>query len=266
MNGLMEQILRRLYREKMVLSLSSVLGFLLVWYAVSDLFHLMPPIILPSPEKVFFTIYEKISVPVGEEKLFGHMAISLLRILVGTGIALGLAIPLGILMGWFEDLDAVMTPIFEILRPIPPIAWIPLAILWFGIGLASKVFIIATGVFFPTLVNTYLGVKFTDPLLIKAAQTLGAKDKNILWEVIVPASIPLIVAGVRIGVGLGMMCLVAAEMVAASSGLGYLIMLGGDDLKPELSILGMILIGLIGLIADRIILAVERKVIYWKKE
>jgi NitT/TauT family transport system permease protein len=266
MNGLMEQILRRLYREKMVLSLSSVLGFLLVWYAVSDLFHLMPPIILPSPEKVFFTIYEKISVPVGEEKLFGHMAISLLRILVGTGIALGLAIPLGILMGWFEDLDAVMTPIFEILRPIPPIAWIPLAILWFGIGLASKVFIIATGVFFPTLVNTYLGVKFTDPLLIKAAQTLGAKDKNILWEVIVPASIPLIVAGVRIGVGLGMMCLVAAEMVAASSGLGYLIMLGGDDLKPELSILGMILIGLIGLIADRVILAVERKVIYWEKE
>jgi NitT/TauT family transport system permease protein len=266
MNGLMEQILRRLYREKMVLSLSSVLGFLLVWYAVSDLFHLMPPIILPSPEKVFFTIYEKISVPVGEEKLFGHMAISLLRILVGTGIALGLAIPLGILMGWFEDLDAVMTPIFEILRPIPPIAWIPLAILWFGIGLASKVFIIATGVFFPTLVNTYLGVKFTDPLLIKAAQTLGAKDKNILWEVIVPASIPLIVAGVRIGVGLGMMCLVAAELVAASSGLGYLIMLGGDDLKPELSILGMILIGLIGLMADRMILAVERKVTYWKKE
>jgi NitT/TauT family transport system permease protein len=266
MNGLMEQILRRLYREKMVLSLSSVLGFLLVWYAVSDLFHLMPPIILPSPEKVFFTIYEKISVPVGEEKLFGHMAVSLVRILVGTGIALGLAIPLGILMGWFEDLDAVMTPIFEILRPIPPIAWIPLAILWFGIGLASKVFIIAIGVFFPTLVNTYLGVKFTDPLLIQAAQTLGAKDKNILWEVILPASIPLIVAGVRIGVGLGMMCLVAAELVAASSGLGYLIMLGGDDLKPELSILGMILIGLIGLIADRIILAVERKVIYWKKE
>jgi NitT/TauT family transport system permease protein len=266
MNGLMEQILERLYREKMVLSLSSVLGFLLAWYAITDLFPLMPPIVLPSPEKVFFTIYEKISVPVGEERLFGHLAVSLVRILVGTGIALGLAIPLGILMGWFKDLDAVVSPIFEILRPIPPIAWIPLAILWFGIGLASKVFIIAIGVFFPTLVNTYLGVKFTDPLLIKAAQTLGAKDKNILWEVIIPASIPLIVAGVRIGVGLGMMCLVAAELVAASSGLGYLIMLGGDDLKPELSILGMILIGLIGLMADRMILAVERKVTYWKKE
>ncbi len=266
MSRLAQSFLERIYQEKVILSLSSVLGFLLAWYAVTDLFRLMPPIVLPSPEKVFYTIYEKIFVPVGQEKLFGHIGVSLVRILVGTSIALGLAIPLGVLMGWFEDLDAAVAPIFEILRPIPPIAWIPLAILWFGIGLASKVFIIAIGVFFPTLINTYLGVKFTDPLLIKAAQTLGAKDKNILWEVIVPASVPLIVAGVRIGVGLGMMCLVAAELVAASSGLGYLIMLGGDDLKPELSITGMILIGLIGLIADRVILAIERKVIYWKKE
>ncbi len=261
-----DRILDRIYQEKVVLSLSSILGFLLVWYAVTDVLRLMPALVLPSPEKVFFAVYEKIFVPVGEEKLLGHIGVSLVRILVGTSIALGLAIPLGILMGWFEDLDAVASPLLEILRPIPPIAWIPLAILWFGIGLGSKVFIIAIGVFFPTLINTYMGVKFTDPLLIKAAQTLGAKDKNILWEVIVPASVPLIIAGVRIGVGLGMMCLVAAELVAASSGLGYLIMLGGDDLKPELSITGMILIGLIGLIADRTILVVERRVTYWKKE
>jgi NitT/TauT family transport system permease protein len=266
MGSVGEKILDRIYQEKVVLSLTSILGFLLAWYAVTDVFVLMPAIVLPSPEKVFFTIYEKISVSVGEEKLLGHVGVSLVRILVGTSIALALAIPLGILIGWFEDLDALVTPIFEILRPIPPIAWIPLAILWFGIGLSSKVFIIAIGVFFPTLVNTYLVVKFTDPLLIKAAQTLGAKNKDILREVIVPASVPLIVAGVRIGVGLGMMCLVAAELVAASSGLGYLIMLGGDDLKPELSMTGMILIGLIGLIADRSILATERKVVYWKKE
>ena len=266
MGRLGETMLDRIYQEKLVLSLISILGFLLLWYAVTDLFGLMPAIILPSPEKVFFTIYEKILVPVGEEKLFGHVGVSLVRILVGTGIALGLAIPLGIHMGWYENLDAMASPIIEVLRPIPPIAWIPLAILWFGIGLGSKVFIIAIGVFFPTLINTYLGVKFVEPLLIKAAQTLGAKDKDILWEVIVPASVPLIVAGVRIGVGLGMMCLVAAELVAASSGLGYLIMLGGDDLKPELSITGMILIGILGLIADRMILGIERRVVFWKKE
>ncbi len=266
MDRLTGKIFDKIYQEKIVLSLSSVLGFLLLWYLVTDLLELMPAIILPSPEKVFFTIYEKILVPVGEEKLFGHVGVSLVRILVGTGIALGLAIPLGILMGWYENLDAMASPIIEVLRPIPPIAWIPLAILWFGIGLGSKVFIIAIGVFFPTLINTYLGVKFVEPLLIKAAQTLGAKDKDILWEVIVPASVPLIVAGVRIGVGLGMMCLVAAELVAASSGLGYLIMLGGDDLKPELSITGMILIGILGLIADRMILGIERRVVFWKKE
>jgi ABC-type nitrate/sulfonate/bicarbonate transport system permease component len=189
----------------------------------------------------------------------------LVRILVGVGIALFLAVPLGILMGWYEDLDSVAAPIVEILRPIPPIAWIPLAILWFGIGLGSKVFIIAIGAFFPALINTYIGVKLVDVLLIKAAKTLGAKDKDILWQVVLPASIPLIVAGIRISIGVGMMCLVAAELVAASSGLGYLIMLGGDDLKPEISIMGMILIGFLGLIADRIILAIERKVIYWKK-
>jgi NitT/TauT family transport system permease protein len=266
MDRFWESLGERIYREKIVLSISSVLGFLFLWYLMTDLFGFMPALVLPSPEKVFFTIYEKTLVPVGEEKLFGHIGVSLVRILVGVGIALGLAIPLGVLMGWYEDLDSVASPIIEVLRPIPPIAWIPLAILWFGIGLGSKVFIIAIGVFFPTLINTYIGVKFVDPLLIKAGQTLGAKDKDILWEVVVPASVPLIVAGVRIGVGLGMMCLVAAELVAASTGLGYLIMLGGDDLKPELSITGMILIGLLGLIADRVILGVERRVIYWKKE
>jgi NitT/TauT family transport system permease protein len=266
MGRFLENVRERIYQEKIVLSISSVLGFLFLWYLITDLFGLMPAIVLPSPEKVFFTIYEKVLVPVGEEKLFGHIGVSLVRILVGVGIALGLAIPLGILMGWYEDLDSLASPIIEVMRPIPPIAWIPLAILWFGIGLGSKVFIIAIGVFFPTLINTYIGVKFVDPLLIKAAQTLGARDKDILWEVVVPASVPLIVAGVRIGVGLGMMCLVAAELVAASSGLGFLIMLGGDDLKPELSITGMILIGILGLIADRVILGIERRVIYWKKE
>jgi NitT/TauT family transport system permease protein len=266
MDRFLENVRERIYQEKIVLSISSVLGFLFLWYMITDLSGLMPAIVLPSPEKVFFTIYEKVLVPVGEEKLFGHIGVSLVRILVGVGIALGLAIPLGILMGWYEDLDSLASPIIEVMRPIPPIAWIPLAILWFGIGLGSKVFIIAIGVFFPTLINTYIGVKFVDPLLIKAAQTLGARDKDILWEVVFPASVPLIVAGVRIGVGLGMMCLVAAELVAASSGLGFLIMLGGDDLKPELSITGMILIGILGLIADRVILGIERRVIYWKKE
>lgn len=266
MNRPGERLLDFIYQEEIFLSLSSILSFVLLWHVLTDLLGLFPPFILPSPEKVFFTIFEKITVPVGEQKLFGHLGISLVRILVGVGIALTLAIPLGILMGWYEDLDSVASPLVEILRPIPPIAWIPLAILWFGIGLGSKVFIIAIGAFFPALINTYIGVKFVDPLLIKAAKTLGAKDKDILWEVVLPASVPLIVAGIRISIGVGMMCLVAAELVAASSGLGYLIMLGGDDLKPELSILGMILIGALGLIADRFILAVERKVIYWKKE
>jgi NitT/TauT family transport system permease protein len=266
MNRWGERILDLLYEEKIVLSLSSILGFILLWHVLTDILGLFPPLFLPSPEKVFFTIYEKITVPVGQEKLFGHLGVSLVRISVGVGIALFLAVPMGILMGWYEDLDSVAAPLVEILRPIPPIAWIPLAILWFGIGLGSKVFIIAIGAFFPALINTYIGVKFVDVLLIKAAKTLGAKDRDILWEVVLPASIPLIVAGIRISIGVGMMCLVAAELVAASSGLGYLIMLGGDDLKPELSIMGMILIGLLGLVADRIILAIERKVIYWKKD
>jgi NitT/TauT family transport system permease protein len=266
MNRRGEKFFNLIYEEKIFLALSSILGFILLWHVATDLLGLFPPIILPSPEKVFFTIYEKFTVAVGEEKLLGHIGVSLVRILVGVGIALVLAVPLGILMGWYEDLDSVASPLIEVLRPIPPIAWIPLAILWFGIGLGSKVFIIAIGAFFPALINTYIGVKFVDPLLIKAAKTLGARDRDILWEVVLPASVPLIVAGVRIGVGVGLMCLVAAELVAASSGLGYLIMLGGDDLRPELSILGMIWIGILGLIADRVILAVERKAIYWKKE
>ncbi len=125
MNRWGERIFAFIYQEKIVLSLSSILGFILFWHVLTDVLGLFPPLFLPSPEKVFFTIYEKITVPVGEEKLFGHVGISLVRILVGVGIALALAVPLGILMGWYEDLDSVASPLIEVLRPIPPIAWIP---------------------------------------------------------------------------------------------------------------------------------------------
>src|SRR4029077_14124713 len=133
------------------------------------------------------------------------------------------AIPLGVAMGWWRLVYDQVNSIMGILRPIPPLAWIPLSILWFGIGDEQNEFIIFLGMFFPILVNTIVGVKNIDPNLVRAARSLGAPEHNVLTRIVLKGSLPQIITGVRIGLGVGWMALVAAELVGANSGLGFLI-------------------------------------------
>ena len=175
------------------------------------------------------------------------------------------AIPLGIAMGWWRRVNDQIDPIVEILRPIPPLAWIPLSILWFGVGDLQNQFIIFLGIFFPILLNTITGVRGVEPNLVRAARCLGADESAILWRVVLRAALPQIVTGVRIGLGVGWMALVAAEIVGANSGLGFMINDARTLLRTDIVIVGMIAIGLVGLALDLMIRELSRRALPWSR-
>lgn len=214
--------------------------------------------LLPPPTAIGKAAVELIA----SGELLMHLWQSLKRELIAFAFALA-AVPIGIAMGWSRRVHEQIDPIIEILRPIPPIAWIPLSILWLGIGNAQNQFIIFLGIFFPLLINTIQGVKNIEPNIVRAAQCLGASQWQILKRVVLPATLPQIFTGIRIGFGVGWMALVAAELVGASSGLGFLINDARSLLRTEVVILGMLTIGLVGLLIDLLIRRIARRVLPW---
>ena len=173
------------------------------------------------------------------------------------------AIPLGMAMGWWRVVYNQVNPVMEILRPIPPLAWIPLSILWFGLGDEQNEFIIFLGMFFPILVNTIVGVKNIEPNLVRAARSLGAPERKVLWRIVLQGALPQIITGVRIGLGVGWMALVAAELVGANSGLGFLINDARSMLRTDTIAVGMLTIGIIGLVIDTAIRLLSRRMLPW---
>lgn len=216
--------------------------------------------LLPPPTAVAKGFWELIST--GE--LPRHTYDSLKREIVAFCWA-SLAVPLGLAMGWWKTVNEQVDPLIEILRPVPPLAWIPLSILWFGIGDTQNQFIIFLGMFFPILLNTIAGVKNIEPNLVRAARCLGAGETQVLRRVVLRASLPHILTGIRVGLGVGWMALVAAELVGANSGLGFLINDARTVLRTDYVIVGMITIGLVGLIIDRIIRYAGRRFMPWSR-
>jgi ABC-type nitrate/sulfonate/bicarbonate transport system permease component len=160
----------------------------------------------------------------------------------------------------------MVRPLFEVVRPIPPLAWIPIAILWFGIGIKSAAFIIFLGAFFPILLNTISGVQSIHPILVEAARTLHAKEKDIFLKVLLPGAVPSIFVGMRIGIGIGWMTLVAAEFTGVKEGygLGYMIMSARDIQRPDEILAGMLVIGIMGLLIDMGLRATESRALGWR--
>ena len=172
-----------------------------------------------------------------------------------------IAIPLGLAMGRIPTFERAIDPLIELIRPISPLAWIPLAILWFGIGEFGKVFVVLVGTFFPTLISTIAGVKRIDPVLIHAGQVLGCTDRGSLFrKVVLPAALPAIITGLRISFGTGWAAIIAAELVAARSGLGYLISNGMEILRADKVLVGMAVIGILGVTFDSSFRFIQRKI------
>ncbi|MGC8658329.1 MAG: ABC transporter permease [Desulfomonilaceae bacterium] len=172
------------------------------------------------------------------------------RVIAGFVIAAVLALALGLLMGFSKFVYDLLNPLVQLLRPIPPIAYIPLAILWFGLGNPPAFFLISIGAFFPILMNTIAGVRQVDPLLIRAAKNLGASDFTLFRRVILPAATPSILVGLRVGIGVAFIVVIVAEMIAVNNGLGYRILEAREFLWSDKIIAGMISIGLLGLAID----------------
>ena len=215
-------------------------------------------VLMPAPTTIAVTAAGMIA----SGELFYHMIASLKRE-VSAFLFAAAAIPLGIAMGWWRQVYSQVNPIMEILRPIPPLAWIPLSILWFGLGDEQNEFIIFLGMFFPILVNTIVGVKNIDPNLVRAARSLGASEHKVLIRIVLKGALPQIITGVRIGLGVGWMALVAAELVGASSGLGFLINDARSMLRTDTITVGMLTIGLIGLLIDTAIRVLSRRLLPW---
>ncbi len=185
--------------------------------------------------------------------------------LCGFGMAVVIGIPLGWLMGWYRGFDSFMRPIFEIIRPIPPVSWIPLTIVWLGVGLQAKAFIVFFAAFVPCLINSYTGIKQTKEVLKNVGKTCGASYFTIFWKVGIPSSMTMTFAGVKVAIGNAWATLVAAEMLASSSGLGYMILMGRSYGRVDLVIMGIVVIGVLGVIISALINLLENAVLGWKK-
>ncbi|MCU0631813.1 MAG: ABC transporter permease [Methanolinea sp.] len=225
------------------------------------------PFIVPSLTTVIPILMHPLSTEytLGTGSMVENASISIQRVGLGFLVAAAVAIPLGILMGRSTLLNDFFDSTIELLRPIPPLAWVPLALAWFKIGLTSIVFIIFIGAFFPILLNTIDGVRSVKKTWLEVATTLGAKERQIMAKVVLPGAAPTIWTGLRVGFGIAWMCVVAAEWLPGiSKGLGYLILYAYNFGQTNLIIAGMVVIGVIGLLIDFVFKRVERRWFSWR--
>lgn len=248
------------YKYKLI-SACSFLFVLLVWQMVTDVFHLVSPVMLPSPAKILGTLWYKLTggtVPDGST-LLENIWSSLKIALGGYGVGVLIGVPLGVGMAWSRKFELFAKPLFDIIRPVPALAWIPLMILWLGIGYASKVGIIFFAAFISATVNSYTGILRTSQVHLWVGRTFGATNRQLLFKVAIPTALPMIFTGLRLALGSAWVALVAAEMLAATSGLGYMIQMARMLGRPDVIIVGMLTIGFVGLLLNTVLEKLQKK-------
>jgi NitT/TauT family transport system permease protein len=255
---------RRVDIKYTLMGAAGLASFLLIWQLAVKT-GLANERSLPAPTAILETFIFKLNnaAPDGNI-LYVNILASLQVALSGFFTALIIGIPLGFLMGWWKYADRFMRPIFELIRPVPPIAWIPLVVVWMGIGLKAKALIIFFTAFVPCVINSYTGIKLTSQTLINVSKTFGASNFEIFYKVGIPSSMPMVFAGIRIALGNSWSTLVAAEMLAASAGLGYMIQFGRTVARPDIVIVGMLVIGSIGAILSAVLQFIETHFLKWK--
>ena len=241
------------------LSLAGAAGFFLLWSAMA-LSGLVPRTFLPAPWEIFSRLIELTHEPFAGYTLQMHLLSSLKRFAMGFILAVCVGIPLGLLMAWFRWVDKIVGPLFEAVRFVAPIAWVPFAALWFGTGIGGPILIIFMGALPPVLINTYRGAKYVDRKYIEASSMLGAGPWRGITQVMLPAAVPSIVSGLRISAGLAWQSLVGAELIVASSGVGYLMVKGQAGLSTAKVMSGMIAIGLVGLVIDVLLQRLQKTI------
>ena len=247
--------------EKFICAAISIFVFLVIWQLVVS--FTKAGLVLAGPVETLSAFFVAIVDPIGTHTIEGHILWSLSRVLVGLVLGSACGIILGILMGWFKPFSALVRPLFELLRPIPPIAWIPLSIVWFGLGEASKYFLIFYSAFCAVTMNAHSGVRQVDPELMGAARMLGASNRQVFFTIVLPSCVPQIFAGLQIAVGTAWATVVAAEMVRSSEGVGWGIIKGQDSNSTVQILVGIVAIGIVGYILAVAMRAIEAKLCKW---
>lgn len=245
------------------LSAATLLIVLAIWWAVTAL-NLISPLFLPAPQQVLHQLLV-ISSSQGfmDATLWQHLAASLGRILVALLAAVMIGVPVGIAMGLSETVRSLLDPLIEIYRPVPPLAYLPLMVIWFGIGETSKILLIYLAIFAPVTLSTVAGVRSVAQVRIRAAQALGANRWQLLRFVVLPSALPEILTGIRIGLGVGWSTLVAAELIAATRGLGFMVQSAGEFLATDVVIAGISVIAIIAFGLELGLRALQRRLTPW---
>jgi taurine transport system permease protein len=240
----------------------TILALLVLW-SLATYFEWLPAFYLPSPKAVLDQLFTVTTDGYADATLLQHFDASLWRILGALLIAFATAVPAGIAIGLSPIAGGILDPIIEFLRPVPPLAYLPLMVIWCGIGETTKVLIILIAIFAPVAITTAAGVATVPSDRLDAARALGAKKWQVLWHVILPNALPSILTGVRIGLGVGWSTLIAAELVAASRGLGIMIKTASDFLQTDIVVLGIFVIALVAIAFEWIVRIAEKILVPW---
>lgn len=247
-----------------LLSAAGILSVLVIWQ-LAVMLGWVEARMLPAPTTILDTLIDKLGNKAPDGNVLSVNILASLQVaLSGFLTAIIIGVPLGLLMGWWTYADRFIRPIFELIRPIPPIAWIPLVVVWMGVGLQAKALIIFFTAFVPCVINSYTGIKLTSQTLIDVSKTFGAPNWQIFIKVGVPSSLPMVFAGIRVALGNSWSTLVAAEMLAASAGLGYMIQIGRTVARPDIVIVGMVVIGAVGAVLSMFLSRAEKYFLRWK--
>lgn len=250
-----------------ILSIISVAGFLFIWYLCTAILELVPSKTLPDPVKVCHTFIDKFTNPNPDGgTLIEHTLASLRTALTGYFIAMIIGIPLGILMAWYKYIDRFVRPIFDLLKPIPGVAWIPLMIVVLGIGIKSKAAVVFFSAVVPCVLNSYTGIKQTRDVHLWVARTFGATNFQMLLKIAIPTALPYIMTGVRVALGSSWIAIVAAELLGSTKGLGFMIQQSRGIFRTDIIIVGMIAIGLCGAALTYLLTLIEKKVVKGRVE
>ena len=242
----------------------SITAFFLVWDTVA--YRRIFGGGLARPQEVITQLGKMMVDPIAGKSLLGHVWASTQRILIGFSLASIVAVPLGLMMALNRYVNAFVRPVFDLLKPMPPIAWISIAILWFGIGEESKVFIIVVGTFVPCLLNAFNGVRLIEPQLYDVVRMLGGNRRDEIIQVCFPAAFPAIFAGLQISLSIAWTCVLAAELVSSRSGLGFIIIQGMTLSRPAQIIGGMLVIAVVAWGMSLLVSGLEKYLCPWKRE
>jgi ABC-type nitrate/sulfonate/bicarbonate transport system permease component len=255
--------------QNFLLGLIVPVAFLALWWTVVAL-GVFPKTVLPSPESVAIALFEWAFGDKSGGDYSGTLASAIYasgqRVLAGYAIAVTLGILIGVPTGAYKIMGKLLDPFIHLLRPIPVTAWVPLSLVFFGFGFGGAIFLVALGSFFPIVVNTIEGVRGANRSLVKVGRMLGASDLKLLWFFILPASLPSVFVGLRLGMGISWVLIIVAEMMSVKSGIGYTLLDAYSFGRFDVVIAAMIMLGVMGFLSDRVIVAIQTKVLRWHRE